>query len=255
MQINPTEEFYALLNQAYSHFNKVLFDNELPWCMLTLQRASNTMGYFSAERWIDGRGLKAHEIALNPAYFARNRVIDVLQTLVHEQCHLWQHVFGLRRSRSGYHNKEWADKMESVGLVPSSTGMVGGRKTGQSMSDYPKPGGLFLQACYELCEGEYRLQWIDTEPAWTPSCQPRDIEQLDDGFDDLMQEIEQIAPALLAPLPNSLASEEIDWNPPEQPVRSSKGKYTCPVCHTNIWGKPDINVICGNCEKQFEPAA
>ena len=131
------------------------------------------MGYFSPERWVDGKGYKAHEIALNPAYFARHRVIDVLQTLVHEQCHMWQHLFGRHKSRSGYHNREWADKMESIGLMPSSTGEAGGGRTGQSMSDYPIPGGGFLQACMALCQGEYQLKWIDTEPAWQPSCQPR----------------------------------------------------------------------------------
>ncbi|MGI9318164.1 MAG: sprT domain-containing protein, partial [bacterium] len=76
MSTNPTTEFYELLNQAYRHFNRWLYDDQLPGCMLTLQRNRNTMGYFSAERWVDGKGYKAHEIALNPAYFARHRVID-----------------------------------------------------------------------------------------------------------------------------------------------------------------------------------
>ncbi len=219
--------------------------------MLTLQRTSNTMGYFSAERWIDGEGLKAHEIALNPAYFARNRVIDVLQTLVHEQCHLWQHVLGHHKSRSGYHNREWADKMESIGLIPSSTGEPGGSKTGQSMSDYPQQGGEFLHSCYELCRGEYRFKWIDTEPAWQPSSQPREIDQAEPEFESLIAEIETVAPALLAPVPTVEAPAEINWNPPPENKSLSKSKYTCPDCQTNVWGKPGLNIVCGNCDQSF----
>jgi hypothetical protein len=32
--------------------------------------------------------------------------------------------------RRNYHNKEWAAKMIALGLMPSSTGMVGGKITG-----------------------------------------------------------------------------------------------------------------------------
>jgi len=33
--------------------------------------------------------------------------------------------------------------MESLGLVPSSTGAPGGKKTGQKMNDYPLKNGIF----------------------------------------------------------------------------------------------------------------
>ncbi len=248
MQQNPTEEFYTLLNQAYAHFNHWLFDGRLPWCMLTLQRSRNTMGYFSPERWVDGSGFKAHEIALNPSYFARHLVIDVLQTLVHEQCHLWQYVYGANKSRSGYHNREWAGKMNDIGLIPSDTGDIGGRKTGQSMSDYPEPEGKFLQASIALCNQAYQLEWIDTEPAWQESCQPR-VKQ--DQEQPYLEQIRMTAPALLEPVPTEKSSENINWTPPEDTKRLSKSKYTCPHCETNVWGKPELNILCGNCNIQF----
>jgi predicted SprT family Zn-dependent metalloprotease len=252
MQQNPTTEFYALLNQAYAHFNQWLFDNRLPWCMLTLQRSRNTMGYFSPERWVHRNGFKAHEIALNPSYFARHLIIDVLQTLVHEQCHLWQYVYGINKSRSGYHNREWAGKMDEIGLVPSDTGEMGGRKTGQSMSDYPKSEGRFLQACIALCNQEYQLEWIDTEPAWQESCQPRvKQEQEEEKEQSYLEQIRLHAPALLQPVPTETATENINWAPPEETKRLSKSKYTCFHCETNVWGKPGLNIVCGNCDRQF----
>jgi hypothetical protein len=40
-----------------------------------------------------------------------------MSTLVHEQCHQQQAEQG-RPSRSGYHNKEWSQKMLAIGLQP-----------------------------------------------------------------------------------------------------------------------------------------
>jgi hypothetical protein len=70
--------------------------------------------------------------------------------------HVWQHVFG-KPSARGYHNKEWAAKMKSIGLQPSSTGMVGGKETGQRMSDYIIPGGPFTKAYARLAAKGWKL--------------------------------------------------------------------------------------------------
>lgn len=40
--------------------------------------------------------------------------------------------------------------------------------------------------------------------------------------------------------------------PPEAPVnKTNREKYSCPVCHINLWGKPGIVVYCGgeHCNK------
>jgi hypothetical protein len=79
-----------------------------------------------------------------------------LQTLVHEQHHLWQHTAGKPAPR-GYHNKEWAAKMKANGLQPSSTGMVGGKETGQRMLDYVIPGGRFEQSYERLAAAGWQL--------------------------------------------------------------------------------------------------
>lgn len=240
--------FYALLEEAYQHFNRTLFENRLPACMLTLQRYRNTMGYFSAERWVNASGETAHEIALNPAYFARHRVIEVLQTLVHEQVHLWQHLHGNHRSRSGYHNREWAGKMREIGLMPSSTGETGGRQTGQTMSDYPVAGGPFVAACVSLVEAGYELGWIDTEPALDAACQWRDSE----AHSACLEELDGVADVLLRPVPTELAYEEIQWSDARARVKQqSKSKYSCPGCATNVWGKPGLHIVCGECGVRF----
>lgn len=135
-----------------------------------------------------------------------------------------QYEYG-KPSRNGYHNKEWANKMESIGLIPSHTGKEGGKKTGQNMSDYPQKGGKFLATLNKLPES-YKLPFVSIEG-------------------DYRQRLNSI------PLTNgeTIASET---QTPPKPKKKNKTKYTCPECQANIWGKPNLNVICGNCQKPFE---
>ncbi|MDH8410092.1 sprT domain-containing protein, partial [Klebsiella pneumoniae] len=70
---------------------------------------------------------------------------------VHEMVHLWQHHHG-NVSRAGYHNVEWAEKMVSIGLIPSHTGAPGGKQIGQHMSHYVEPAGRFDKAANELIQ-------------------------------------------------------------------------------------------------------
>jgi len=119
-----------------------------------MSRKKGAWGFFKPESW---QGEKKdekdiHEISLNPNGLDRND-IEWQATLVHEMCHLWQHDFG-KPSRSNYHNKEWANKMEAVGLIPSATGKEGGKKTGQGMTHYIDPNGRFIKAFNALKENK-----------------------------------------------------------------------------------------------------
>ena len=70
--------------------------------------------------------------------------------------HVWQEQYGQPGSR-GYHNKQWAAQMKAVGLQPSSTGMPGGRETGQRVSHYVIPDGRFAHAFAALQMTEWKL--------------------------------------------------------------------------------------------------
>jgi predicted SprT family Zn-dependent metalloprotease len=113
-----------------------------------MQRHKGAYGYFAGERFAnvaDPREV-TDEIALNPAHFASRPAAEVLSTLVHEMCHLWQHHHGTP-SRTSYHNREWAARMRAVGLIPTDTGLPGGKETGQKMGHLIEPGGRFERAC------------------------------------------------------------------------------------------------------------
>lgn len=247
----PTHSFYRYLEAAYDHFNIVLFNGALPTCLLTVQREKSVMGYFSANRWTDPQGRVVHEIAVNPAYFARHNLMEVMQTLVHEMVHNWQHCFG-KPSRNGYHNREWAQKMDQIGLVPSSTGRPGGKRIGQKVSDYPKPGGAFERAAKTFIRQSRGLPWVDRFAALSPSCQPRENDL--EGVDDCItlgpeQRIEDDTVAALLHHPirelfhGLIPSEQLQL----AARKKVKSRYTCSHCQTNVWGKPRLKLVCGEC--------
>lgn len=145
--VSPTKRSYGSLDLAYDFFNRKLFGGELPRCLITLQRHKGAYGYFSPERFQGSGAIKmTDEIALNPSHFATRPSKQVLSTLAHEMAHLWQQHFG-EPPRRCYHDREWAAKMEQIGLIPSSTGAPGGKKTGQSCSHYIEKGGRFDVVC------------------------------------------------------------------------------------------------------------
>jgi SprT-like family protein len=153
--ITPIE--YGGLQEAFEHFNKELFGSALPDVFITYQRKAHSFGYFSPDRF-SGRIGKwgKHELALNPDGFINQTDEQICQTLTHEMVHLWQHAHG-RPGARGYHNKEWAAKMKAIGLQPSSTGMVGGKETGQKMIDYIIPNAPFATAYAKLAATGWKL--------------------------------------------------------------------------------------------------
>ena len=56
------------------------------------------------------------------------------------------------RVNTGLDVLEWAKKMEAIGLMPSKTGLPGGEKTGQKMTHYIIPDGLFIKNCQQLLQ-------------------------------------------------------------------------------------------------------
>lgn len=161
MYREPTNLNYMKMREAYDYFNKHLFSGQLPPCLITFQRKNQTRGYFSHERFEHGDdGACTDEIALNPSHFRERGTKEVLSTLVHEMVHLWQYHFG-KPGRGGYHNREWADKMEELGLIPSDSGAPGGKRTGTRVTHYIAEGGPFDLACNDLISGGYRLPYIE----------------------------------------------------------------------------------------------
>lgn len=134
------------LQAAYAHFNKALWNGDLPEVVITLQPKARSQGHFGNLRWHEG-GKGFGEININPTLIAANGEREVLSTLVHEMAHTWQDAFGWP-SRNGYHNKQWVEEMRRIGLNPVSLDSKNG--TGQRVSHEIAAGGAFDQAYQKL---------------------------------------------------------------------------------------------------------
>lgn len=148
---------YAALQQAFEYFNRKLFADELSECFITLHRKRNARGFHWSDAYHGPNDTILNEIALNPAVFDRSD-LDILSTLVHEMCHQWQAEYG-KPSRNGYHNKEFANKMKSVGLKPTHNGKLDGKETGQNMTHIILENGYFDVAAKELLADGNIISW------------------------------------------------------------------------------------------------
>lgn len=244
--MKPTIEFYSLFQFIYDYFNQKLYSNELPNCMIVITRKNRTFGYYSAKRWINKENIETDELAINPMLFNKYPLLEMLQTVAHEMCHLWQNHFG-KESRKSYHNKEWGDKMISIGLMPSNTGKIGGKKTGQQMMEYPIENGLFINVCKDLVkDSKFEHLWYDKTTNFklinqNINFQSEIIETVINSFSQQENEILEV-----------LCSSFLIENNVLNSVNDSKSKYHCSNCNVNVWGKSNLQIICGICEEKFE---
>jgi predicted SprT family Zn-dependent metalloprotease len=154
-----TLENYKVFEDAYKFFNEKLFDNKLPECLIVFQqRKSNVLGSFSSKRYCSRSGDEfASELTLNPDNFINRSDEEILSTLVHEMCHTWQ-IDVENEKPTKYHDKQWGELMECLGLIPSNTGKEGGKKTGIQMTQYIDEQGRFSNYAKEFLANN-KLKW------------------------------------------------------------------------------------------------
>lgn len=274
-KVSPTENLYKDILEMYNYFNAALFNNALPQCLITLQRNSKTMGYFSQDRWINSADKsKTDELAVNPEFWLGWPISEVMQTLAHEQCHLWQHHYGKPSHRS-YHNKEWAQKMESIGLMPSTTGYPGGKKTGEKMDDYIIADGKFHQAVIKLLDSGYKISWLDTCPSpapknYTDKVFNADGRQFTITGDPILAVVD--SPSVAQPVSTvttigtELAQQGDDAADLQGQLandglikvaakKQTRVKYRCDGCSSQVWGKPLLEILCQPCNLPYLPVS
>ena len=155
----PTVAYYQELQDTADYFNKFLIHRHLagriPHVMITVSTQKKAHGYFPADAWHTANNEAIHQITLNPESLNRQPV-EAMATLAHEMVHLWQQLNG-KPSRNGYHNKEWAKAMHYIGLIPSTTGLPGGKETGQRVSHYIETMGHYQETFSHLWASGWTL--------------------------------------------------------------------------------------------------
>ncbi len=238
---------YSNLDQAFEYLNRELFEGALPDVLFTYQYRGKYYGFYYPTRFVRRGGRTGRkekriaEIALNPKVFAECDDMEIVQTIGHEMCHHWQHIFG-KPSRSNYHNKQFAFKMQAIGLMPSSTGKPGGKKTGPSMADYVIPNGRFERAAIRLLKLGYTVNFEA----------PRTIR---DYRTITLPNTQQGTPTATVDVPGLEQSPEhvhqLEQVPDSHP--NAKTTFKC-LCGDNMWGKPSLQARCKKCGGDFVPA-
>ncbi|MDT8992738.1 hypothetical protein RQP54_17835 [Curvibacter sp. APW13] len=284
---DPTGELYPEFQQAYRFFNQRLFDGQLPYVLITLQRKHSSEAYWSPSRFAAVSGKLTGELAMNPRYLAVRSPIEILSFLVHEQVHVWQTYFG-KASRRGYHNRQWADKMKEVGLYPSSTATVGGEETGEHMGHYIIDGGAFEIAAKELIDSGFEFTWYDRFPAHpaspigrssdipiakptTPSTPQESVSQVDETATTVATTEAQVAPHSEQPQGSAVSTASVSavlQRPREaqtpatmypglqiqlpsasESATRNRYRFQCPQCKQNAWGKKGLAISCTPCQE------
>lgn len=251
-----TAQQYGDFDFAYTQLNKALFNNQLPDCFITVNKKPNSAGYFRNSEFVDNDGRRTDEISLNYSLFLYRSTGAVLSTLIHEMCHQWQFHHGKNKPRQAYHNKEWADKMEKVGLMPSHDGQKGGKKTGQNMTHYIIQDGKAYTEIQALIDSGFKIKWTAHGTAQMIKYKqenPDDDtakyliggELGDENASDLDRELGGEKAALEDVEPALPASKT-------KTTSNSKTKFTCPECNQNAWAKPSAFLKCGLCDIDME---
>ena len=230
---DQTVRNYSEWQRAYDYFNAGLFKNSLPGCVITFQRQRHLYGFHAVSQFeASGSRNKTDEIALNPSYFFECDVRDALSTLVHEMAHQHQWCFG-KPSHDGYHNKAWARLMIDIGLIPTDTGKPGGKATGRRISHFIRTDGPFDRLCTELLQSGFVIPYVEADLSTKNETTPNN---------------DQEEPKNLAELLRRKAAKLL------KKKAASKSRYTCCGCEDprNVWGKPGLNIICGDCDGRFE---
>jgi len=123
---------HTALTDAYNHFNKVFANGELKDAVITIQSVGRkkAYGWFAQNAWKDKSDKSFHEINISAEYFKRSND-DILETLLHECSHLWNHQHGIDDCTSNqYHKKTFAEAAKRFGLTCEKMGRYGYAKTG-----------------------------------------------------------------------------------------------------------------------------
>jgi predicted SprT family Zn-dependent metalloprotease len=214
--VPPTLQQFAAYQAAYDHFNKKLFGGTLKPCLLVFRDGRPAKNGIVAGHFAWDRWENAGGELIHEISLAPILLKRELKDVMGTLVHEMAHQWQQdfgKPQRPGYHDKEWAKKMCEIGLIPTSTGEPGGKMTGQSMTHWIQPDGPFEKAFAAMPE-TVRLPWVT-------------------------------GANLTKAVPGSEKEKK-------QKARN-KIKYTCPACDANVWGKPDMKIVCGECEEGYEP--
>ncbi len=163
------QEISGFLHSWAARFNeRFALDIPTPAIRLTcLQRRA----YGTYLRGRNGFGLR-YEITINTKYL-RRPLAEHLDTLLHEQIHMWQEIHG-KPGKHGYHTKQFREKAASFGLIVNERGEGLGVVPGPFLDLLAEYGVdtteiKYYNAC-EVDPGQARMRGQSKMKKWSCGC-------------------------------------------------------------------------------------
>ena len=210
------KDMQATLERAYEVLNNVYFDSALPTIVITIMSSPRTNGHFTLGKvW---RAEENHYNEINISAENLKRPIEkICATLCHEMVHYYCYINGIADvSQNGrYHNKNFKREAEKRGLIIHYQQYIGYSVT--------EPSNEFT----EVIKSNNIEKPIDIN---------RDGEKRS-GTDGTGID--------------GKAGTENGIELPKKPKCSTR-KYQCPCCKNSFRATKDINVLCMDCNVQYE---
>jgi predicted RNA-binding Zn-ribbon protein involved in translation (DUF1610 family) len=202
---------YGSLQAAYDHFNKTLFKGMLPNVLITMQRRSRSYGYFLHDGFADRQNKAGSAHEVALNPDGFSEHSD--EEIMSTLVHEMVHVWQHVFGNPG------------SGRYHNREWAAKMKELGLHPSDTGAPGGQETGSRvshYIIPAGAFQVAYRALqETGWLLRWQSGDGAFTGTG-------------ALTAIRSNQ-----------------SKTKFSCPECGQNVWGKPDTNVLCGDCKMQM----
>ena len=204
------------LQRMFKLLNETYFNGELERPVITIltDTTSGAYGWISVHKvWSSKDSTWFREINLCAEYL--NRPVElVITTLAHEMCHLYNIQNDIQdTSRAGtYHNRAFKTVAEARGLIVEKDSQYGFCVT----KPLPEFTALVKKHCRAGC---FKLERMKTYRDGSPKITKT-------GSDGREKTISR--------------------------TRQSSKKYTCPACGLIVRATKTVNIICGDCDIQFE---
>ncbi|MCM1149678.1 MAG: SprT-like domain-containing protein [Butyricicoccus sp.] len=196
------EKIFRVLNAHY-------FDGELEEPVITIQSTPRAYGHVTvAKSWSRADGEKRHELNIGAGTLDRP-IENVVSTLLHECCHLYNLQRGIQDcSRGGtYHNKRFKQTAESRDLIISYDSRIGWSVT--------EPSDALIE--FIISQG-----WEDIHMSRNDGYTARGIGK-------------------------GAGASGGNTAPTVTPKPSSTRKLICPCCGQSVRATRAVNIICGDC--------
>ena len=211
-QLTTYNRAAAYLNTIFDLLNARYFESALSRPIITIQSTPKAYGHYTLyDAWsVDGdKGMR--EINIGAGTLSRP-IENVVATLLHEMCHYWNDLTGVKDCSRGntYHNRKFEAKAEACGLIIEHHPTYGWSIT--------SPSDELLEFCIDNDLREIRLCRNDADFSRVPGTGTHAGTFAGNG----------------------------GFN-----KKSSTRKYVCPCCGMSVRATRNVNIACLDCEEQL----